>query len=184
MSLQFLYGVVHFKEYSSFRSTHSWQHIPGKSNCFKLKWSLDHDVFNRHVAITFLPDLHLFAFRLNAKLDQFVSWHPEPGAVAVDGFSISWSNQKVYAFPLFSLLTRVLAKIRNDVALVPLIAPTWSTKTWCPMLLQLATARSVLLPRVDHLLTISHSNQVHPVLDSPHLAGGHYLAIPLYKGIF
>ena len=73
--------------------------------------------FHRLVTITFLPDIDLFASRLNAKLDQFVSWHPEP------------------------------------------------------MLLQLAIARPVLLPRVDHLLTPPHSNQVHPMLDSLHLTG-------------
>ena len=118
----------------------SAQHIPGKSNCeadslsrqfvSNLEWSLDQDVFDRLVAITFLPDIDLFASRLNAKLDQFVSWHPEPGALAVDAFSVSWSNQNFYAFPPFSLLTRVLGKIRNDVALVLLIAPTWSTQPW------------------------------------------------------
>ena len=112
----------------------SAQHIPGKSNCeadslsrefaSNLEWSLDQDVFNRLAAITFFAMIDLFASRLNAKLDQFVSWHPEPGALAIDAFSISWSNQKFYAFPPFSLLTRVLAKIRNDVALVLLIAPT------------------------------------------------------------
>ena len=159
----------------------SAQHIPGKSNCeadslsrqfvSNLEWSLDQDVFNRLAAITFLPDIDLFASRLNAKLDQFVSWHPEPGALAIDAFSISWSNQKFYAFPPFSLLTRVLEKILNDVALVLLIAPTWSTQPWYPMLLQLAIARPVLLPYVDHLLTLPHSNQVHSMLDSLHLAG-------------
>ena len=159
----------------------SAQHIPGKSNreadslsrqfVSNLEWLLDQDVFNRLVVVTFLPDIDLFASRLNAKLDQFVSWHPEPGALAVDAFSISWSNQKFYAFPPFSLLTRVLAKIQNDVALVLLIAPTWSTQPWYPMLLQLAIARPVLLPRVNHLLTLPHSNQVHPMLDSLHLAG-------------
>ena len=158
----------------------SAQHIPGKLNCeaaslsgqfvSNLEWSLDQDVFNRLVAITFLLDIDLFASRLNAKLDQFVSWRPGPGALAVDAFSISWSNQKFYAFSPFSLLTRVLAKIRNDVALVLLIAPTWSTQPWYPMLLQLAIAHPVLLPRVDHLLTLPHSNQVHPMLGSLHLA--------------
>ena len=118
-----------------------------------------------------MPDIDLFASRLNAKLDQFVSLHPEPGALAVDAFSISLSNQEVYAFPPFSLLTRVSAKIRNDVALVLLIPPTWSTQPWYPMLLQLAIAYSVLLPRVDHLLTLPYGNQVHPMLDSPHLGG-------------
>jgi len=70
-----------------------------------LEWSLDQDVFNRLVVITFLPDIDLFASGLNAKLDQFVSWHPEPEELAVDAFSISWSNQKFYAFPPFSVLT-------------------------------------------------------------------------------
>jgi len=159
----------------------SAQHIPGKSNgegdslsrqfVSNIEWSLDQDVFNRLVVITFFPDIDLFASRLNTKLNQFVSWHPEPGAVAVDAISISWSYQKFYAFPPFSLLTRVLAKIQNDVTLVLLIAPTWSTQSWYPMLLQLAIACPVLLPRFNHLLTLPHSSQVHPMLDSLHLAG-------------
>ena len=33
-----------------------------------------------------------------------MSWHPEPGAEAVNAFSINWSNLKCYAFPPFSLL--------------------------------------------------------------------------------
>ena len=56
--------------------------------------------------------------RLNAKSNCFVSWHPEPGATAVDVFSIYWANLKCYAFPPFSRLNQVLAKIRSDKALV------------------------------------------------------------------
>ena len=129
-----------------------------------MEWSLDQDVSNRLVAITFLPDIDSFASRLNAKLDQFVLVL----MLLASAFSISWSNQKFYAFSPFSLLTQVLAKIRNDVALVLLIAPTWSTQPWYPMLLQLAIARPVLLPSVGHLLTLPHSNQVYPMLDSLH----------------
>ena len=90
----------------------SAQHIPGKSNCVadslsrqfvsNLEWSLDQGVFNRLAAIAFLPDIDLFASRLNAKLDQFVSWYPEPGALAIDAFSISWSNQKFMYFLLLA----------------------------------------------------------------------------------
>ena len=64
--------------------------------------------------MTFVPDIALFASRLNAKVDCVVSWHPEPGAMAVDAFSISWANLKCHAFPPFNLLTQVLAKIRNE----------------------------------------------------------------------
>ena len=119
MSLQFLYGDGAFSGiFFCVRPTL----CPG--NLFK---TYDQDVFNRLAAITFLPDIDI-ASRLNAQLDQFVSWHPEPGALAVDAFSISWSNQKFYAFLPFSLLTRVLGNIRNDVGLVLCIAPTWSTQ--------------------------------------------------------
>ena len=55
--------------------------------------------------MTFVPDIDLLASRLNAKTDCFVSWHPEPGAMAVDAFSFSWAYLKCYAFPPFSLLT-------------------------------------------------------------------------------
>ena len=71
----------------------SAQHIPGKENLvidslsreFYLEWSIDVDSFNQISNMTFVPNIDLFASRLNAKTDCFVSWHPEPGAMAVDG---------------------------------------------------------------------------------------------------
>ena len=36
--------------------------------------------------MTFIPDIDLFASRFNAKFPKFVSWHPEPGTMAVDAF--------------------------------------------------------------------------------------------------
>ena len=96
--------------------------------------------------MAFVPSIDLFASRVNAKTDCFVSWHPEPGAMAVDAFSISWANLKCYSFPPFSLLTQVLAKIRIDKALVLLIDPVWTTQNWYPLLLQLAVEHPILLP--------------------------------------
>ena len=120
--------------------------------------------------MTFIPDIDLFALRLNTKIDCFVSWHPEPGAMAVDAFSISWANLKCYAFPPFSLLTQVLAKIRNDKALVLLIAPVWTTQNWYSLLLQLEVEQPISLPLKDNLLTLPHSQELHPLKDSLHLA--------------
>ena len=158
----------------------SAQHIPGKENLVadslsrefssNLEWSVDIDIFNQISNMTFVPDIDLFASRLNAKTDCFVSWHPEPGAMAVDAFSISWANLKCYAFPPFSLLTQVLAKIRNDKALVLLIAPVWTTQNWYPLLLQLAAEQPILLPRKDNLLTLPYSQELHPLKDSLRLA--------------
>ncbi|XP_068712820.1 uncharacterized protein [Montipora foliosa] len=146
----------------------SAQHIPGKENLVadslsrefssNLEWSVDIDSFTQISSMTFVPDIDLFASRLNAKTDCFVSWHPEPGAMAVDGPGP------------FSLLTLVLAKIHNDKALVLLIAPVWTTQNWYPLLLQLAVEQPILLPRKDNLLTLPHSQELHPLKDSLRLA--------------
>ena len=158
----------------------SAQHIPGKENLVadslsrefssNLEWSVDIDIFNQITNMTYVPDIDLFASRLIAKTDCFVSWHPEPGAMAVDALSISWANLKCYAFPPFSLLAQVLAKIRNDKALVLLITPVWTTQTWYPLLLQLAVQQPILLPRKGNLLTLPHSQELHPLKDSLRLA--------------
>ena len=63
---------------------------------------------------------------------------------------IYWPNLKCYAFPPFSLLTQVLAKIRSDKALVLLIAPMWTTQNGYWLLLQLLTNLSILLSRKDN----------------------------------
>ena len=53
------------------------------------------------------PQVDLFASRLNRPVDAFVCWKPEPEAWAIDAFSINWRNIKFYAFPPFSILSRV-----------------------------------------------------------------------------
>ena len=77
----------------------SAQHIPGEENLVadslssefpsNLEWSVDIDIFNQISNMTFVPDIDLFATRLDAKTYCFVSWHSEPGAMAVDAFNIS-----------------------------------------------------------------------------------------------
>jgi hypothetical protein len=45
------------------------------------------------------PKVDLFASAWNRQLDFFVSWKPQPEAMAVDAFSINWIILKGYAFP-------------------------------------------------------------------------------------
>ena len=158
----------------------SAQHIPGKTNVradrlsreiySNLEWSLDDKVFHRIISQTFVPEIDLFASRLNAKTAKFISWHPDPGAMAYDAFSISWSNMSCYAFPPFSLLPQVLAKILNDEASVLLIAPVWPTQSWYPLLLQLLIDLPIRLPRQNNLLLLPHSQEQHPLRNKLDLA--------------
>ena len=104
--------------------------------------------------------------RLNAKSNCFSSWHPEPGATAVDVFSIYWANLKCYVFPPFSRLTQGFAKIRSDKALVLFIALVWTTQNWYQLLLQLLTDHSILLPRKDNPLTLPECQELYPLKHS------------------
>ena len=71
----------------------SVQHIPGKVNTeadtlfreisSNLDWSLNCEVFQEIISQTFISEIDLLVSRLNAKTAKFISWHPQPGAVAI-----------------------------------------------------------------------------------------------------
>ena len=80
----------------------SAQYVPGDLNAEAdsasrlfsedLEWSLHPTIFSELQSTIWSPDIDLFASRLNFKVEKYVSWHPDPGAYAVDAFSLSWSN--------------------------------------------------------------------------------------------
>ena len=66
-------------------------------------------------------------------VSKFVSYKPEPGAWATDAFFLNWHSLQFYAFPPFSIIGKVLAKIKQDEARGILIVPLWSTQPWFPI---------------------------------------------------
>ena len=87
----------------------SAEHLPGKQNVTadklsrelndNLEWSLDREVFCKLIRKAgFRPQVDLFATRLNAQVQKFVSWKPDPQAWKVDAFAITWTGIKAYAF--------------------------------------------------------------------------------------
>ena len=40
--------------------------------------------------------IDLFACRTNAQLEHYYSWKPDPAAIAVDAFSVSWAQERPY----------------------------------------------------------------------------------------
>ena len=147
-------------------------HIMGKTNTTadfmsrhfsdSTEWKLNEKVFDKVCKVLFLPDIDLFASRLNKQLTKYVSWFPEPKAVASDAFSISWSDLNPYIFPPFSLLSKVLQKIKDyQVRQAILIVPMWTSQPWYPSLLNLLTCIPKMLPNVQNLLYLVHNKQCH-----------------------
>ena len=146
-------------------------HIPGSSNVdadqlsrnlnLNLEWMLSKPIFQRIVSLFGKPDIDLFASRLNAQVETYVSWRPQPMAKFVDAFSIDWSQFFFYAFPPFCLISRCVQKIIHDQASGILVIPRWTTQPFFTVVLSLL----IEMPRV---LKASAQNLIHPALDSPH----------------
>lgn len=62
-------------------------------------WTLNRAIFQQINKIMGSLKLDLFVDRLNAQLDNYVSWRPDPFAIQTDAFQVNWSNKNPYAFP-------------------------------------------------------------------------------------
>jgi integrase len=82
----------------------------------------------------FTPTIDWFASSVNCQLPRFCSWLPSSSATFTDAFSQFWGNEPGYMFPPFSLLPRILAKVRRDHANVLLVHPNWPGALWFPLL--------------------------------------------------
>lgn len=146
-------------------------HIPRSSNVdagklsrnlyLNLEWMLSLPIFQRIVSLFGKPDVDLSASRLNAQVETYVSWWPQPMAKFVGAFSIEVSQFFFYTFPRFCLTLRCVQKIIHDQASGILVIPRWTTEPFFTVVLHLV----IEMPRV---LKASAHNLVHPTLDSPH----------------
>lgn len=128
-----------------------------------IEWKLDAGVVAKIFSIWGMPEIDMFATRLNKQLDRYSAWHPDPDAEIIDAFSCNWSNYYFYAFPCFSLIPRFLAKLRHDEADCIVIAPVWITQSWFPMLMELMIDTPYLLHKSENLLTIPGTRKIHPL---------------------
>ena len=151
----------------------SASHIPGVQNVQadhasrhfndRTEWSL-HDQIFAEINNVFGPvQIDLFASRLNAKCQSYVSWKRDPSAEYVDAFSRSWQGTNFYMFPPFSLIGRCIQKVRQDHASGVIVVPIWPTQNWFSGLLGLLVQNPILLPQQDNTLLLPGSNQLHPL---------------------
>ena len=146
-------------------------HIPGSSNIdadqlsrnlnLDLEWMLSAPIFQGIVPLFGKPDIDLFASRLNAPMEDYVSWKPHPMAKFVDVFTIDWSQFFFYVYPPFCLVSMCVQKIIHDQASGILVIPLWTTQPYFTAVLSLLTET----PRV---FNASVQNLIHPTLDGPH----------------
>ena len=117
------------------------------------EWKLDPRVFQGLVQLMGNPVLDLFASRLNHQLPQCIAWRLDPFSQGTDAIHQDWSQDYLYVFPPFCLISRILQKVRQErTPSMLLITPTWHTQPWYPSLLQMSIETPVILPRIKSLL--------------------------------
>ena len=158
------------------------EHVPGIENCYadhlsrffndNIEWSLVPKIFDQLCAEFFTPEIDLLASRLNAQGEKYFSWFPDHHSQGTDALSQSWQSFKVYAFPPFCLIPRVLHKIDTEYEDTILIFPFWPTKPWFPILSQMLVTTPIILPPLDFSLYLPYRpDKIHLLYPKIRLAG-------------
>lgn len=134
----------------------SAEHVPGSRN-IRADWlsrlrygnvsqQLPHEIFRSLTTIWGMPQIDLFASKLDARLPRYFSLLPDPESCGTDAFAQIWTMQLAYAFPPPALIGRMLQKVRAEGATVIAVVPLWKTAVWFPELLILLADDPVVLP--------------------------------------
>ena len=122
------------------------------------EWSLHPEVF-RSISRLWPVQIDLFATSANRQCSVFFSPFQDPLAAGTDAFLQCWDGLQAYAFPPWSILPKVLAKLRVSPGLeLTLIAPYWPQRPWFANLLHLSLAPPVALPLRRDLLLLPQSH--------------------------
>jgi hypothetical protein len=152
----------------------SAQHVPGienvtagyKSRIFNdtNEWMLKKDIFVRICSQFFNPDIDIFVSRLNHQIDNYASWSYDPEASSMDAFTISWKDLHPYLFPPFTIIPRILSKIKTDtVDKAIIIVPLWPSQLWFPLLISLIVSFPLRLPGHNDLISMPSTGLLHPL---------------------
>ena len=162
-------------------------HILGKSNTEadresrlsrkEIEWCLDRSIYSAVIQkLDVIPDIDLFASRLNHQLKPYIAYRPDPGALAVNAFHISWKEDTFYAFQPFCIIQRVVQKINIDQATGIIIVPNWPTQTWWPYLMSMLINYPIILPRKTRTLFLpAQPQEIHLLQKKLELLACHLL---------
>ena len=88
------------------------------------EWTLNKPIFvAAFYKLGVSPNIDLFVSRLNFQIQPYVSFHPDPGAIAINAFYMSWKPYLSYIFPPFFLISRIFQKIQEEKATVVAVIP-------------------------------------------------------------
>lgn len=151
-------------------------HVPGVDNteadrasrkfADETEWSLNSGIFQNICNQFGVPDIDLFASRLNSKVPVFCAWKPDPDAMAVDAFTVDWQAYFGYIFPPFVLISAVLQKLQLGGGRAIVVVPDWPAKPWFALFRQMVVSDVMRIPvTTDTLFLPSRPHKTHALAD-------------------
>ena len=150
-------------------------HIPSRINReadeesrkteLRIEWQLDRTIFHNMLEyFQYYLEIGLFASRLNAQLLRFFSYRLDPFAEVTNAFSESWEDKKIYCFPPFACIGKILQKISADKTTGLLVVPNWPTQIWFPFLMDMLISEPFIIPpSINQLELPSNMKETHPL---------------------
>ena len=125
------------------------------------EWSLHPEVF-QSLSRLWPVQIYLFATSEYHRCSLYFSPFRDPMAAGTDVFLQRWDGLQAYTFPPWSIIPRVLAKLRASPGMeLTLVAPYWPQRAWFPDLLHLSLAPPVSLPLRPDLLRLPRSHNLY-----------------------
>ena len=89
----------------------------------------------------------------------------------MDAFSLDWAVFNLsYCFSPFSVVGRVLKKVREERTTIIMVAPMWNTQSWYPTLVRMLIDFPLVFPASRANLYLPHRpSETHPLKGKLHL---------------
>lgn len=128
------------------------------------EWELSEAAYTHVTNLLGMPEIDLFASRINNKCPRYISWNRDPGAFAINAFTIEWKKYIFYAFPPVAVLLKTLKKIITEGAEGIVVAPLWPTQPWFPLFQSLLCCDPIILKPSDVTLFSPTNSTIQPRL--------------------
>ena len=120
--------------------------------------------FSNDKSILGYPRDNLLASRACHQLHTYMAWRTDRHSQATDAVQQKWKNLGLlYAFTLFSLIGRILLRVREIGLTMILVTANWPIQPWYSRILELCITEPLLLPQSQKLL-VDPKGQVHPLV--------------------
>lgn len=98
-----------------------------------------------------------FASRINHQIEKCISWKPDPGAIAIDTYSVKWNTEFYYIFSPFSLLGKGAAITHLDNTNCMMVMPKWTPQHRYPNFIKKVKSTIFIQPSPGNLIHLQNS---------------------------